>query len=106
MHTVAPGARCTWKISTTEGYTLELKFDEIHISSCSGCSCGHVTVKDGSRSSARSLGTFCNGNIPSVVSSTENHLYILFYAESRWDYFKASIDSKETKGMLYCDLIL
>ncbi|KAL9972974.1 hypothetical protein ACROYT_G019375 [Oculina patagonica] len=97
IHTVAPDTTCTWQIATTEGYTLELTFDDMSISCCSDYLCGYVRVRDGG-STARSLGTFCDGNIPSVVSSTGNQMFIRFYGYSRWDYFKASIDSKETEA--------
>ncbi|XP_078369242.1 tolloid-like protein 2 isoform X1 [Oculina patagonica] len=100
-YTVPPHTACLWQIATTEGYTLELTFDDMNIYSkysCSDCSCGYVRVRDGSGSSAQSLGTFCDGNIPSVVSSTGNHIFIEFHSQRRYDYFKASIYSKETKA--------
>ncbi|KAL9972975.1 hypothetical protein ACROYT_G019376 [Oculina patagonica] len=103
-YTVPPDTTCTWQIATTEGYTLELKFDEMSISgkySCYECSCGYVRVMDGYGSSARSLGTFCDENIPSVVSSTGNHMFIKYYAQREFDYFKASINSRETQAHRY-----
>lgn len=95
----APDTTCRWHIATTEGYTLELKFDDMSISGCHECSCGYVKVRDGSGSSAPSIGSFCSGNLPSVVSSTGNHMFIRFYAGGIWDSFKASINSKETEGI-------
>ncbi len=108
-YTVPPDTTCTWQIATTEGYTLELKFDEMSISgkySCYECSCGYVRVMDGYGSSARSLGTFCDENIPSVVSSTGNHMFIKYYAQREFDYFKASINSRETQGIFLFNIVL
>lgn len=70
---------CTVQIDTTEGFVLELTFDEMSIRSCSTCSCGHVKGKDGSTSYAPTVGIYCNGNYPNLVSSTGTHMRIEHY---------------------------
>lgn len=106
LYTLVPYTTCTWQIQTTKGYTVELTFDDMAIFSCSDCSCGYVTVRDGSGSSADHIGTFCNGNYPSVVSSAGNYMFIKFYAQSSFDFFEATIRSRESEGIFCSDLIL
>ena len=77
---------------------MQLMFDTMNIRSCSDCSCGYVQVRDGSGSSSQLLGTFCDTNNPSVVSSTGNHMFIKFMSRDSWDFFGATIISKESEG--------
>jgi len=95
-YTLKPYTTCTWQIETTKGYIVQLTFDDMAIRSCSDCSCGYVRVRDGSGLSAQSFGTFCNNNYPTVVASTGNHMFIEFYAQGTFDFFKATIRSKES----------
>jgi len=104
LYTLKPYTTCTWKIETTKGYTVQLTFDDITTGSCSDCSCGYVQVRDGSGLSAQPLGTFCNNNYPVVVASTGNHMFIKFYAQDSFDFFKATIRSKESEGIFCSDL--
>ena len=102
IYTLEPYRTCTWQIETTKGYTVQLMFDTMNIRSCSDCSCGYVQVRDGSGSSSQLLGTFCDTNNPSVVSSTGNHMFIKFMSRDKWDFFGATISSKESEG-IFCD---
>ena len=69
------------------------------ISSCSGCSCGYVKVRDGATSSSRLLGTFCNSNYRDVVT-TGNHMVVEYYAGYWNDNFKATVRSKKGTDLL------
>ena len=94
-HTSSPGVTCSWQIETTKGYILQLTFDKMSISSCSACSCGYVKVRDGSTSSAPLLGSYCNGNYPSLVSSKGNQMFIDYYGISSYSSFRATVRSKK-----------
>lgn len=95
---VEPYTTCTLQIDTTHAFVLELTFNEMSITSCSTCSCGHVQVRDGSSSDAPLLGIFCNTNYNerSPVSTTGNHMRIEYYAYSESDYFQATVQSKRS----------
>ena len=105
-YTLVPNTKCTWEIETTKGYTVQLMFDDMAIRRCSDCSCGYVRVRDGSGLSAQSRGTFCNDNYPRVVSSTGSYMFIEFYAQDSFDFFKATIRSTESEGIFHSDLNL
>ena len=94
-HTKSPKTTCTFQIDTTTGYILELSFDDMSISSCSSCSCGYVKVRDGSSSSAKLLGIYCNGNYQGTVSSEGNHMFVEYYGYYSGDSFKATVRSKK-----------
>ena len=100
-YTSSPWVTCSWQIETTKGYILQLTFDKMSIPSCSGCSCGYVKVRDGSTSSALLLGTYCNGNYPSLVSSKGNQMFINYHS-GRYSYsrFRATVRSKKGTGSL------
>ena len=70
------------------------------ISSCSGCSCGYVKVRDGTSSSAGLLGTYCSSNYRDVVTSNGNHMFVEYYARERQDNFKATVRSKKGTVLL------
>ena len=71
------------------------------ISSCSSCSCGYVKVRDGTSSSSRLLGTFCNSNYHGDgVTSNGNHMFVEYYAGGRSDKFKATVRSKKGTDLL------
>ena len=97
--TSLPQMTCTFKISTTKGYILELNFKKMSISSCSSCSCGHVKLRDGSSSTSRLLGTYCNGNYHDVTTEG-NNMFVEYYASGRLDTFKATITSKKGNLLL------
>ena len=69
------------------------------ISSCSSCSCGYVKVRDGTSSSSRLLGTFCNSNYHDVTSNG-NHMFVEYYAGDYSDKFKATVRSKKGTDLL------
>ena len=70
------------------------------ISSCSSCSCGYVKVRDGSLSSSRLLGTFCDSNYHGVVTSNGNHMFVEYHAGGWSDKFKATVRSKKGTDLL------
>ena len=86
---------CSWKISTANGYILQLTFDKMSISSCSGCSCGYVEVRDGRTSSGPLTGTYCDRNRPSSVSSKGRQMFVKYYGQYSVDRFRATVRSKE-----------
>ena len=55
------------------------------------CSSGHVKVYDGSDSSATLKGTFCGTSLPSVLTSADKNLYVVYTStDSASTGFKAS----------------
>ena len=95
FHTSSPGMSCSWEIETSNGYILELTFDKMSISSCSGCSCGYVRIFDGISSNSPLIGTFCGGNSPSLISSKGSDMFVKYYGLRSYDEFRATIHSKK-----------
>ena len=87
-HKSLPGARCSWQISTTNGYILQLTFDNMSMPSCSGCSCSYVEVRDGNTSDDPHIGTYCDGRRSSLVSSTGNQMFVDILAVSSTTVFE------------------
>ena len=54
------------------------------------CSTGSVKVYDGSDTSATLLGTFCGANIPTVLTSGDKNLYIVYTSTGASNTFKAT----------------
>ena len=98
--TIWPRTRCTFKIDTTKDYILELSFEKMSISSCRDCNCGHVKVRDGSSSTSRLLGAYCERNPRDVVTTTGNQMFVEYYASESSDTFKATISSKKGSHLL------
>ena len=95
FHTSSPRTSCSWQIQTSSGYILELTFEKMSITGCSGCSCGYVKVFDGITSSDPLIGTFCDKNSPSLVSSKGTDMFIEYYGSYSYDEFRATIRSKK-----------
>lgn len=93
-NTRAPYSSCTFKISTKKGYNLELSLDNMSMNSCSSCSCGYLKVRDGSSSSDPLLGVYCGSLSYGTVTSTGNHLFVVFHSDYSVNSFRATVRSR------------
>ncbi|XP_022795753.1 bone morphogenetic protein 1-like [Stylophora pistillata] len=93
-NTRAPHSSCTFKISTKKGYNLELSLDKMYTYSCYSCSCGYLKVRDGSSSSDPLLGVYCGTLSYGTVTSTGNHLFVVFYSDYSGNNFRATVSSR------------
>ena len=103
-NTRAPHSSCTFKISTKKGYNLELSLDKMYTYSCYSCSCGYLKVRDGSSSSDPLLGEYCGTVNYGTVTSTGNHVYVVFYSDSSGTSFRATVLSR--RGNFYFEFYM
>ena len=98
---------CKWLLAVDDGYAIEMSFASFDVSSSrpvtktisyelntlhfkiADCSTGSVKVYDGSDTSATLLGTFCGTNIPTVLTSGDKNLYIVYTSTSTSSSFNA-----------------
>ena len=74
---------CSWKIELPPGNTIIVTADEMDVEFVSNCTRDFLEIRDGSGSSAVSLGKFC-GSLPAIVEvkSTSNEVQVIFASNS------------------------
>ncbi|XP_034427678.1 cubilin [Hippoglossus hippoglossus] len=77
-----PNAECYWNIRTNQGSQLLLSFSDFHLESSSSCSFNYLAVYDGNNSSAPELAKLCGNQLPSIINSSTNQLYIKLRTDS------------------------
>ncbi|KAJ6666703.1 hypothetical protein lerEdw1_020427 [Lerista edwardsae] len=73
---------CEWTISQPEGHVVILNFTDLRIYNATTCDLDYVEIRNGNNANSPSLGKYCGMNVPSVVRSTQNYLYVKFRASS------------------------
>lgn len=88
---------CSWEISTTKGYILQLTIENMTISSCNASCCAYryIQARDGIELSDPLLGTYCDGSHPGLVSTKGNQMFIKYYGRNSRDAFQATVHSKK-----------
>ncbi|XP_053120680.1 cubilin [Hemicordylus capensis] len=79
---LSQGKVCEWIISQTEGNVVILNFTDFQIHNITTCVSDYVQIRDGNNVNSPSLGKYCGVNVPSIVQSTQNYLYLKFRASS------------------------
>ncbi|XP_060950209.1 cubilin [Limanda limanda] len=77
-----PNAECYWNIRTSQGSQLLLSFSEFHLESSSSCSFDYLAVYDGNNSNALELAKLCGNQLPSIINSSTNQLFIKLRTDS------------------------
>ena len=89
-------SKCIWTITVPEGKSVHLRFLEFQVEGDANrqrCPHDHLTVWNGSDSSAPVIGKFCNSNPPpSVLCSSGNTLRLKFHSDDAlaWKGFHLS----------------
>lgn len=65
------------------------------MSGCSSCSCGYLKVRDGSSANDPLLGEYCGSVSYGTVTSTGNHLFVVFYSDYSSSRFRATVKSNK-----------
>ncbi|XP_066485218.1 cubilin [Tiliqua scincoides] len=73
---------CEWTISQPEGHVVILNFTDFRIFNITTCNSDFVEIRNGNNGNSPSLGKYCGTNVPSIVQSTQNYLYVKFSASS------------------------
>ena len=83
---------CKWLLAATSGDAIELSFESFNVD----CSTGSVSVYDGRDDAGQRplpalLGRFCSpDNLPSIVTSSSQYLYIVYENSAADNNFKAT----------------
>lgn len=99
---------CSWEISTTKGYILQLTIENMTISSCNASCCAYryIQARDGIELSDPLLGTYCDGSHPGLVSTKGNQMFIKYYGRNSRDAFQATVHSKKADNTLRTVIIV
>ena len=73
---------CEWTIVTSQGYTIELKFEEFNLENSGACLYDFVDVRDGSSEFSSLINRFCASSIIAPIRSSNNSLFIKFKSDS------------------------
>ncbi|XP_066287702.1 uncharacterized protein [Branchiostoma lanceolatum] len=77
-----PGSSaCSWLISAGSAGQVSLNFTDFSLENSSECSNDYVAVYDGPGRSSRLLGNFCGNEGPGLVTSTAEHLFVVFRSD-------------------------
>ncbi|XP_071156308.1 cubilin-like isoform X2 [Mytilus edulis] len=74
-------ATCVWVISVHQGDQITLTFAAMDLEHHNDCQYDYVLVRDGSDENADLLGRWCGNEVPAVLTSTGNNLYIEFRSD-------------------------
>ncbi|XP_051934258.1 membrane frizzled-related protein isoform X2 [Hippocampus zosterae] len=73
---------CVWHISVEEGHVVMLRFKNFSLEAQDVCKFDYVEVHDGSDAGAgRVLGRFCGATLPPDLTSSGQHMTVLFVAD-------------------------
>ena len=95
------GSSCDWLITVPEGKIVKLIFDRFELDSSYGCTSDYVEVFDGSSSSSKSKGRFCDYSTPDDIYSSGRYMWVRFRADSSrssHDGFKATFSAEDKRS--------
>ncbi|MCJ8728547.1 hypothetical protein PDJAM_G00005700 [Pangasius djambal] len=73
---------CEWVINQPTGYVVTLNFLTFDVEGSTSCSFDYVEVRDGATSSSPLIGRYCGNQVPSMLQSTQKHMYIAFSTDA------------------------
>ncbi|KAM6953504.1 cubilin [Aplochiton taeniatus] len=69
---------CTYHVVVSGNRVVDLKFNTFGLEASSSCRYDYVAVYDGENTLAPLLGQFCGNELPPILRSATNHLFIVF----------------------------
>jgi len=63
------------------GNFIRINFSSFDIENCGSCSCDGIKIYDGNSTGAPLIGTYCNSNVPGIITSTTGSLTVEFYSD-------------------------
>lgn len=73
---------CTWRLATSPGRRIRLRFTSFDLEADPLCAYDHVMIFDGSDLNPHSLGKFCGTMLPDDVFSTESSMVVQFFSDA------------------------
>merc|ERR1712038_1290619 len=78
---------CKWLLAVPDGFAIEISFESFDIADCST---GSVKVYNGKDDTAALMGTYCYSTVPTVLTSGDKNLYIVYTSTGASNTFKAT----------------
>ncbi|KAF6018837.1 CUBN [Bugula neritina] len=75
-------AECDWIITVPQNARIALNFTDFQLESSSTCAYDYLEIYDGPDDTSDSFGRFCGTQLPALVTSTTNFLYLKFRTDS------------------------
>ena len=72
---------CVYIIKTSPGNLISLSFDKFKLEASAQCLYDFFQVRDGQDANAKSLGKFCGSQIPAVIKSSGDSLFVKFFSD-------------------------
>ncbi|XP_059143723.1 mucin-like protein [Physella acuta] len=97
-------ANCSWLVTAEEGSVVSLRFSYFSLPNDYKCSTDYVEVYDGVNESGRLIGKYCSyNNIPSIIRTRGNSIYMNFVSDWRNQYqgFSANYTSHTCRSFTY-----
>ncbi|XP_056192710.1 cubilin [Falco biarmicus] len=69
-------SECYWLLRGSRGTPFEIQFEQFHLEYHSECNFDYLAVYDGNSSNAKQLGKFCGNQIPQLIRSSGDSMYV------------------------------
>uniref|UniRef100_A0A8C0FEB1 Cubilin n=1 Tax=Bubo bubo TaxID=30461 RepID=A0A8C0FEB1_BUBBB len=69
-------SECYWLLKGNRGTPFEIQFEQFHVGYQPKCDFDYLVVYDGNSSNAKQLGKFCGNQIPQLIHSTGDSVYV------------------------------
>ncbi|KAK2531299.1 Cubn [Columba livia] len=75
-------SECYWLLRGNRGTPFEIQFEQFHLDYHPKCNFDYVAVYDGNSSNAKQLGKFCGDQIPQIIHSSGDTVYVKLRTDS------------------------
>ncbi|XP_040403063.1 cubilin [Cygnus olor] len=75
-------SECYWLLRGNRGTPFEIQFEQFHLEYHPKCNFDYLAVYDGNSSNAKQLGKFCGNQIPQLIRSSGDSVYIKLRTDS------------------------
>ena len=97
---------CEWIINSESSTKIQLRFTDFDIEQSNACDYDFLEIYDGFSSSSDLIGRYCGNEIPDVIESQSNQLYLYFQTddsdsrcgfEATWIALNHHVGAKKTR---------
>ena len=74
-------ALCKWRLTSPNSTVIQLRFTDFELEKSSGCLYDFLEIYDGNSKSSSLVGRYCGNEIPDVIYSLSNSLYLYFHTD-------------------------
>ncbi|NXG41986.1 CUBN protein, partial [Psilopogon haemacephalus] len=69
-------SECYWLLRGSQGTPFEIQFEQFHLEYHPNCNLDYLAVYDGNSSDAKQLGKFCGDQVPQLIRSSRDSVYV------------------------------